>query len=508
LQGVDTIKVDKLRAGFRYASQQSCGSTTLQFTDTTTAFFGVANVSWNFGDGNTGTGAAVSHAYTATGAYTIKMIVRGNSGCADTITKQINIQVNSIPIASIIGDVERCANQTVTFSANVVSTDPVTIQQWSMSNGVTATGPSFSYLFNLPGTYSIRFISGTAAGCFDTAFHSIIIRPVPFITASNSVAICLGNSAQLNVTGAPAYSWNPPQGLSCTTCPNPIASPVITTPYIVTATNAFNCSAYDTVVVTVIQPMNLTTSGNDSICIGQSANLLASGAATYIWTPGATLSSTTVSNPVATPALTTIYRVVGYDGFNCFTDTAFIVVAVGNYPTVNLGPDITLATGTVHPLNSTITNGPIAQWLWVPATDLNCNTCPVPLATIKKDITYIVKVTSAYGCSATDTISIKTFCEDSQVFIPNAFSPDGDGINDILMVRGKGIVSVKFFRIFNRWGELIFERSNFPPNVPSYGWNGKVRGVVGPPDVFVYTAEVICENGTSFVYKGNTSIIK
>ncbi|MEO7264295.1 MAG: gliding motility-associated C-terminal domain-containing protein, partial [Ferruginibacter sp.] len=138
----------------------------------------------------------------------------------------------------------------------------------------------------------------------------------------------------------------------------------------------------------------------------------------------------------------------------------------------------------------------------------SCISCPLPIATIKKEITYIVKVTNNYGCTGTDTINIKTFCEDSQVYIPNAFTPDGDGINDILMVRGKGIVSVKSFRIFNRWGEVVFEKSDFPPNNPAYGWNGKIKGIWGPPDVFVYTAEVVCENGTPFIYKGNVSIIK
>ena len=508
IQGIDTIKVDKIDAGFIYAAQRNCGFTFLQFTDTTNAFFGINNINWDFGDGTNGTGASVNHVYSASGLYTITMIINGNSGCADTSIQQINIQVNSVPIASIIADAERCAFQNIIFSANVVSTDPVAIQQWRLSNGVTAVGPSFSYLFNVPGTYNVRFIAGTAVGCFDTAFHTIVIRPVPVINATNSLTLCLGSSVQLNVTGAANYQWIPAQGLSCSTCPNPIASPLVTTPYVVSSTNAFGCAAYDTVVVTVIQPMNLVVTPNDSICIGASSNLLASGATTYSWTPGATLSSTTAANPVATPTITTSYRVVGYDGFNCFTDTAFVVVAVGNFPTVNLGPDLTLSTGTIHPLNSTVTNGPIAQWLWQPAADLNCNTCPLPLATIKKDVTYTVLVTTAYGCTASDTVSIKTFCENSQVFIPNAFTPDGDGINDVLMVRGKGIVSVKSFRIFNRWGELVFERSNFAPNIASFGWNGRVRGVVGPPDVFVYTAEVICENGTTYTYKGNTSIIK
>ena len=508
IQGIDTIKVDKIDAGFIYAAQQNCGSTLLQFTDTTNAFSGINTINWDFGDGTNGTGSSLNHLYSASGLYTVTMIVNGISGCADTSIKQINIQVKSVPIATIIADAERCAFQNVVFSANVVSTDPVTIQQWRLSNGVTAVGPSFSYLFNVPGTYNLRFISGTDFGCFDTALHTIVIRPAPFINATNSLTLCVGNSAQLNVTGAANYQWIPSQGLSCTTCPNPIATPTITTPYVVTASNSFGCAAYDTVVVTVIQAMNLLVSPNDSICIGSSSNLLASGATTYNWTPSATLSSSTVANPVATPTITTSYRVVGFDGFNCFTDTAFVIVAVGKFPRVNLGPDLTLATGTIHPLKSTITNGPIAQWLWQPSTDLSCSSCPLPLATIKKDITYTVLVTTPYGCTATDTISFKTFCENSQVFIPNAFSPDGDGINDVLMVRGKGIASVKHFKVFNRWGDLVFERSNFPPNIASFGWNGRVRGVVGPPDVFVYTAEVICENGTSYVYKGNTSIIK
>lgn len=508
VQGLDTIKADRVVAGFRYSMQQRCGTTTVLFTDTSSAFFGITNTAWDFGNGNTGTGISVSYSYTISGLYNIEMRVTSASGCTKTVIIPVNVLVNSIPEASIIADAEKCANQTVVFSANVVSNDPLGIQQWTISNGVTATGPSFSYLFNLPGTYNVRYIAGTAAGCFDTAFHSIVIRPVPVVNSTASTTICLGNSVQLNATGAPAYQWNPSTGLSCNSCPNPVATPSVTTPYIVTGTNAFGCAAYDTTVITVIQPMNLVASPDINICIGQSANLMASGAATYAWTPAATLNSATISNPVATPTATTTYRVIGYDGHNCFTDTAFVLVGVGQYPTVNLGPDLTLSTGTLHPLISTITNGPIAQWLWQPATDLNCNTCPQPLATIKKDITYAVRVTTAFGCSATDTINIKTFCENSQVFIPNAFTPDGDGINDILMVRGKGIVSVKFFRIFNRWGEVVFERTGFPPNVANYGWNGKIRGVTGGPDVFVYTAEVVCENGTTFVYKGNTSIIK
>jgi gliding motility-associated-like protein len=200
--------------------------------------------------------------------------------------------------------------------------------------------------------------------------------------------------------------------------------------------------------------------------------------------------------------------VVGHDGFNCFSDTGFIRVVVGQYPTITLGPDLTLASGTQQQLTSVVTNGPIATWRWTPATNLNCSSCPVPTAHIKTDMSYAVEVMNIFGCKASDTLQIKAFCEDAQVFIPNAFTPNNDGYNDIFMVRGRGILNVKSFRVFNRWGEVVFEKSNIAPNDPSQGWDGTVKGVKGGPEVFVYTADVVCENGATFTYKGNVSILK
>jgi large repetitive protein len=509
IQGLVPIKVDRITKGFTSAQQNNCGNTTVNFTDTSFAFFGKAQVKWLFGDGGTGVGSTVTHTYNGTGNYNVQMIVIGNSGCTDTTKKPIQVNVNNIPTANIIAALSKCTSDTVLFKSNVNSTDALNPMQWKIiQNGVTATGLNFSYRFGTAGTYTVRLIAGTVNGCFDTAFHPIVINPNPIVTSSNNLNLCKGNSAQLNTTGAPNFQWTPTNGLSCTNCPNPMAMPTITTPYVVVGTNSFGCTGSDTVVVTVIQPFDISVSPNVKICIGQSTNLLAIGANKYEWDNGNTLSSTIIANPVATPTITTDYRVIGYDGYNCFSDTAFVQVGVGKYPTVSLGADVTLATGTLLPLATSITNGPITDWLWKPATNLSCTTCPLPIATIKKDITYIVTVTTAYGCSANDTINIKTFCESAQVFIPNAFTPDGDGLNDVLMVRGTGIVSVKYFRIFNRWGEIVFERDNFPPNEIRYGWDGRIKGIVGPPDVFVYTAEVVCENGSTFIYKGNTSSIK
>jgi len=183
-------------------------------------------------------------------------------------------------------------------------------------------------------------------------------------------------------------------------------------------------------------------------------------------------------------------------------------VAVGQYPLVSLGPDQVLATGTQLQLNNTVTNGPIRTWTWTPSADLSCNNCPTPVANIRNDVCYSLTARNIYGCAGSDTMCVKAFCNDTQVFIPNAFTPDDDGKNDILMVRASGIQLVKKFIIFNRWGEIVFERSNVPPNNPQYGWNGTIKGVKASSDVYVYIAEVICENGTSYSYKGNVTLLK
>jgi large repetitive protein len=508
IPGQDSIKVDRIISGFTYSKQNNCGNTKFSFVDTSTAYWGKALTKWNFGDGNQATGFAVSHSYTSSGVYTVQMIVVGNSGCADTVNKQINVVVYNNPTPVISAPASACAGSPLNFSANVQSNDPVTTLQWIFSNGVNSNSSNFSYTFSTPGLYTIHLIAGTINGCFDTATHQLEIYPKPNVIASPSMTLCRGSSAQLNATGATTWQWTPLQGLSCYTCPSPIASPLQTVPYIVEGKNQFGCADQDTVVITVIQPFTMSVSPDKKICIGSSTALLASGATNYQWSPSAGLSNTNVSNPIASPTTTTTYRVVGYDGFNCFTDTAFVTVGVGQYPVVNLGPDLLLSSGTLHPLTSTIQHGLIVQWQWSPSTDLSCTNCPLPTAYIRKDISYQVKVTNDYGCAGSDTVNIKVFCESSQVFIPNAFTPDGDGINDILMVRGKGIAMVKSFRIFNRWGQVVFEKSSFAPNDPSFGWNGKINGIVPGPDVFVYTAEVICDNGNSFIYKGNVSLLK
>ncbi|MCZ2299369.1 MAG: PKD domain-containing protein [Chitinophagales bacterium] len=510
LNGVDTIKVDYVVAGFKNNVQQKCGYSTVQFTDTSRIYFTPVTYYWEFGDGTFSNLKNPSHVYTSTNTWAVKLTVTSVSGCISTINKNIFIKVDDKPNASILAPTTACTQKPVLYQAQINANDSITVMHWTFSNGFVTNGVTVNNTYTSTGNFTATLIAGTVNGCMDTVSKSIIINPSPAVIASNDVKICKGQSVQISASGATTYSWSPINStLSCTNCPNPIANPLVTTLYTITGTNNFGCTNTDSVLVTVAQPIHLSVSNNDTICIGQSSQLSVSGGATYIWSPNATLNNSTSSAPIATPTVTTKYRVIGFDGYNCFQDTAYVTVAVGKYPTITLGADKTLATGTPLPLVSQVTNGPITKWVWGPSSaSLNCFDCPQPIATIKKEICYTVEAYNLYKCVAKDTLCVKVFCENSQVFIPNAFTPDADGVNDVLMVRAQGIKTIKHFRVFNRWGQVVFDKSNFPPNDVAFGWDGNINGKPAAPDVYVYTCEVVCENDVTYTYKGNVAILK
>ena len=459
---------------------------------------------WNFGDGNTSIDQVPTHSYSTAGNYTTKLMVTNSNGCADSTSNVTNVL--AVPTSAFTAPAAQCIlNNDFTFPNT--STGGATYL-WNFGDGNSSTLPNPTHIYSTANAYNVKLIVTNNSGCWDTVSNVIHVNPAATLIMGNDAAICKGSNTALSIQGAQTYQWSPSVGLNCDTCANPIATPDNTTTYTVTALTNGGCPGTDTVKVTVFQPIDINVSPNKQICTSESFKLFANGASSYVWSPAQGLSSTTSANPTTTTNTTIQYMVVGFDNHNCFKDTGFVKITVRPKPTILLGSDQTVSTGTVVSLTGITTNGPIVSWLWTPSTDLSCNTCPTPMATIKKDITYTATVKNIYGCIATDDIHFHTICEGSQVYVPNAFTPDGDGKNDILMVRSKGIEAVRSFKIYSRWGELIFEQNNFPPNNPAYGWDGKIKGVVGSAEVYVYVAQVTCDNIKDFIIKGNISILK
>ncbi len=144
---------------------------------------------------------------------------------------------------------------------------------------------------------------------------------------------------------------------------------------------------------------------------------------------------------------------------------------------------------------------------WSPANLVSCTDCADPFVLPLSDTTLLLTVTDSLGCKATDSLRVRVNFR-PRADLPNAFSPNGDSKNDVFYVIGKCAGEVRVLRVFDRWGELVFEKSNTPPNDPLYGWDGKFKGEDANSDVYVYFAIVKMPDGSEVELKGDLTLLR
>jgi len=233
--------------------------------------------------------------------------------------------------------------------------------------------------------------------------------------------------------------------------------------------------------------------------------LYATGGTSYTWVPSSGLNSDNVPDPIASPDTTTTYKVIIKQS-TCFIDSFYVTVLVYPAISVNAGPDQSVIAGSSVQMQATATGA--TTYTWSPVNDLSCADCLDPTATPSRTTTYTITVTNAGGCKATDDVTLSVRCDKSQVFIPNTFTPNGDGTNDKFYASGKGITIIKRFSVYNRWGQLIYNVNDIPVNDPNYGWDGTFKGEQVKPDVFVYIIDATCESGEPIQLKGDISLVR
>lgn len=248
-----------------------------------------------------------------------------------------------------------------------------------------------------------RVLVTDSAGCSaESPVVNVLMHASPIVSVTpRSAAFCEGGSVPLLVSGAATYRWSPSSGLSCVDCADPVASPDSTTTYVVTATSSEGCIARDSVVVTVV-PRTTADAGRDTgICVGDSAQLHAAPALTYLWSPSNGLSCTTCRDPYASPATTTMYRLRVNDGTLCAADDSALVI-VHAPPIVDAGSSVSLCLGDSAKLEA---DGGVA-WKWSPPDGLNCSDCRAPVARPTRTTLYSLQGFSKEGCTATDTVTV------------------------------------------------------------------------------------------------------
>jgi gliding motility-associated-like protein len=414
------------------------------------------------------------------------------------------------PVTAINSVDTVCQNRNITFAGVVVVPDTSALKwKWNFANGdssILQNPPAQPY--TVPGTFTVRLITTNSSGCQDTALKVITVHPLPNLNAGLDTTICLGQSIVLNPTGAASYIWLPPTStLSCTNCASPRATPTVTTVYNVRGVSAQGCSVNDSIRVTVVQPSTVVAPPADSLCIGQGTQLFARGTQVYSWSPSTGLSNPNSSSPIARPTATTTYVVTGSDARGCFVTRDSVTISVFPYPVFDLGLDTTITVGSSVQLNPNRSND-ITSVIWSPTTGLSCTDCPDPLATPKQRTTYTATVTNNGGCVTKDELTIFVICNNENIFIPNTFSPNGDGMNDLFYVRGRGLTKIRSIKIFNRWGQQIFTQNNVIANDTGAGWDGTFKGQPLSPEVYIYMVEVVCENNALIMLKGDVMLVR
>ncbi len=507
--GKETIVVNGITTGFNFESKIVCDSATISFLDSSLSNDLITNYNWYLGDGNSSTEKNPIHQYSSNGIYYPKLVITSKFGCTDSLTSPVALKVIGSPKIKIASTTNGCTPLAMVLNGIVTVIDTSSLTwKWDFANNNTSTLQNpLAQNYTTPGIYTIALVAINSSGCSDTVKTSIEAYSIPALNVARDTFVCQYKGINLQATGANTYNWIPSTGLSCTTCSTPIANPNSAINYIVKGTSIHGCTAFDTVKVIVKYPFKINYSNRDTLCTGSSKKLFVNGTNNFLWTPSAGLSSNTSATPTAQPHTTTNYMVVGTDDKGCFKDTGYVFIKVFPIPEVNAGGFKTINIGKTLDLLPIISPD-VTEVLWSPTTGIFRNSYPGISIKPTTNTEYTVVVKNAGGCYAQDKVSVYVICNGANVFIPNTFSPNGDGANDIFYPRGSGLFKIKTLRIFNRWGELVFEKNSFDPNDASAGWDGTFKGVKLNSDVFVYTIDIICDNNSILIYKGNVALIQ
>lgn len=381
-----------LNPAFIIASPTQCVGFPVDFESASAVSTQIDSYDWDFGDGSTGSGAMVSHTFNTPGNYTVTLTIT-SEGCTESSTTQVTI--NPSPDASLGPDVAICDGGSIQISAlNPMGGETY---QWSPATGLdnaTISNPTAS-----PAATTVYTLTTTsAAGCMDSDDIEVAVNPLPVADAGPDQSICDGDATTMAASGGQTYLWNPATDLTDPTSATTAASPTTTTNYTVMVTDANGCQDMDDMTITV-DPLPVVDAGaDDSMCDEQTVQLLASGAATYSWSPSADLDNDAIANPVFSGSGTTTLTVTGTDGNGCI-NTDDVTVTVFPLPVADFAnpADVCLGDPTNFTDNSTGT-GLTYAWTFGDGSPVDANVDPTH--TYAADGNYVVDlaITDANGC--------------------------------------------------------------------------------------------------------------
>jgi gliding motility-associated-like protein len=476
---------------------------------------------WDFGDGGISTLPNPSYFYSNSGTFIPTLYVQGPGGCKDSAKSSVTIhninevQINYGPVTTA------CNSLNVDFNI-VVPAGFKFIFYFGDGSLDSSQNTSFTHFYSRPSLNITQIVVyDTISGCAVSKYGNIpinVLGAVPlfgmdktkfcdsgpvvfkdFTTKNEPIISTLWDFGDGNTSGVqnPTHTFDQP-GM-----------------YIVTLniTTQSNCSSSFSDTVFVYRTPQPSIISKDTICVNTTESfngLLAipDTLTSWNWNFGNGQNSARQNNNIGftTPGNYTI-QLIASNKLGC-SDTATKTIYVTPPPTAApVQNPITINVGSSADLLMNYT-GNITSYTWTPNTQLSCNNCPAPVASPKFNTTYTVAVTDKFGCTNQKDITVVVLCNKVNFFIPNTFSPNGDGQNEIFFPRGTGLFRIKSMIVFNRWGEIVFEKKDFLPNDPAAGWTGVFKGQKASPDVYIYMMEILCDNNTVIPVKGNVTLLR
>jgi len=467
-----------------------------------------------FLDGNPISGAT-NQEYEADlpGTYSLE-ITNTDNGCNTTELVDVNESIDP-PIAEAgTADLLTCDLVSVTLDGTGSSTDNV-IYQWIDPNGNLIPN---SNMLNIPvaqqGIYTL-LVTNNDNGCTATDIVNVVAdNNFPIADAGANASLdCDFNTIQIggNSSAGPnfTYIWTTQNGGTITnpTSANPSINQAGTYQILVTDTDN-GCTVIDAIEIS--ENTNIPVQINYELmpisCEGD-----ADGSLTVLNIDGGTGPYQYSFNGGALSDINTFpflgegdYSLLITDALGCELETEVNLVAPAPF-ILDLGEDITIQLGETAQINTVTSQSYDSLWWRLDAT-LPCENCPNPIVAPLVTTAYQATALNFNGCEDTDDITIIVE-KDRNIFIPNVFTPNGDGNNDVFLVHGGiDVEKIHVFKIYNRWGEQIFEQTDIQPNDFSAGWDGFFKGKRMNPAVFVYFAEIEFKDGRKIIYKGDVAL--
>lgn len=471
-----------------------CYPLAVSFTDISVVNpFGIRE--WNLGNGDPVIPeSTVGSNYNQPGDYTIELIVASTAGCADTASSTIHVVG---PIGDFtLNPLSICRGDEINLQ--LIDTADVMTWQWDFGDGVVAAEQdqiTYDYEFEFNPESSETVVSlilwNQDSICSIVKSQTLDFVDVYADFGRNSeasaidTAHCVGvvdNFTNLSSTGIDSWFWDFGNGQTFTTA-NPPQIQYEPGNYVVTlAVLAQPEGCVDTVrKAMVIFPLPQAQAYGGAICLGDNFELNASGGVTYVWEPEALLSDHLIQNPIAFPDITTEFTVLVTDTNGCANDTVTFVTVY--QPPVEVDQQQTLIIGETVELELPYGDG--YTYEWTPDVWLSCIDCGNPVFQPLEDTVYYVTIEDTLGCFSVVSRYEFDVLLLASVDVPDAFSPNGDSVNEMLFVEGWGIEKVLEFKIFNRWGEMVFETTN-----PNIGWDGTYKGQDQMADTYTYIVSV------------------